>query len=136
MSKTIDDYGDRPLYYRSICPRGHHDGTGQSIKLLGRNCLACELRYPPGEFTTTLTNINPKQPRGNKKYYTEEEKKKARSKHSMAWAKRNKDKHKAYVEKYQNKEEVKAARRLKDREKYQLMKARKLAEQEKGNGDN
>lgn len=136
MSKRIDDYNDRPLYYRVMCPKGHHDGSGKSIKLLGRGCLACELRYPDGEFTTTVTNINPAQPRGNKKYYTEEEKKKARSKHSMAWASRNKEKHRAYVEKYQNKEEVKAAGRVKYREKYQLMKARKLAEQEKSNGDN
>ena len=101
--KAFEDYTN--LREGKICPKGHVGPDGKNVKNKSTgHCLACFCGLPNGSFTHQFENVEEKKPY-KKKYMTEEESKAARSRASMRWTAKNKDKAKEYYSKYSAKPE-------------------------------
>jgi len=100
--KTLEDYKDKLLYRRGPCRNGHMlpDGTNPRSEVNYRYCVACRCRLPPGVYEFNFNNLQDPPLHKTKKYFTEEERIKARSAASARWNKKNKDKTDEYRKKY------------------------------------
>jgi DNA-binding transcriptional MerR regulator len=127
--KRLEDYddGNHNLIYRKVCIRGHCGPDGKNVKLEGFGCLACSRGYPNGPFAHLFTTA--KEPKkGNVKYFTDEEKRVARVDQQVRWNKRNKEKVRAYVAKYDAKPENKERASVRRKKQWAEMDPKKKAE--------
>lgn len=102
----LETWAAYPLVYRKVCKLGHQTSSGRNVKKAGQGCLGCSWGLPENStYPVEFTNVSEPPPHKNKKYFTDEERRRSRVEQQMRWNARNPDKVKKYTEKYNSKPE-------------------------------